>query len=113
MNRTVRSHPSENKSSKSAGGKKGVTFLGLKTNTTQFVDTSISNIEDKPLESILLTFHEQLSIDAEKKPKYQVGTTFNEHCTEGYQFLVNVLICDAKESGRDPDRLSKMKLTTL
>ena len=41
MNMTLASEKG-GKSNRSTGGKQGVTFLGLKTNTTQFVDTSIS-----------------------------------------------------------------------
>ena len=55
MNMTLGSGKGDGKSSRSTG-KQGVTFLGLKTNTTQFVDTSISQYEDKTLDAILMGF---------------------------------------------------------
>lgn len=112
MNKTMISAPGDDKAnSSSAGGKagKGTTYLGLKTNTTQFVDTSINQYEDKALEILLVNFYDQLITDKEKKYSKKVAENFNETCSEGYQLLVNVLLA----TGRDPDKISKMRVTTL
>ena len=104
-----------NKKAKEGSGKKGTTFLGLKTNTTQFIDTSISQYDDKVLDALLSSFLDELQTDREKAKngnKVTIAPKFNDECSDGYQFLINVMICP-EDSERDPDRLDKMKIIAL
>ena len=86
MNATMLSQPGDGKSNRSGGvaTKKGTTFLGLKTNTTQFVDTSISQYEDKALDAILAQFNDQLQRDKERNYKEGIALDFVTNCAEGF-----------------------------
>lgn len=108
MNMTLVSGDAQSSRSK---GKKATTFLGLKTNT-QFVDTSISQYEDKTLDAILIQFYDQLMRDKDKNYRDRIAETFVSECAEGFQFLVNILDSSAAKD-RDPEKLYKMRLTTL
>ena len=61
---------------------------------------------------MLMGFYDQLIRDKDRKYKDKIALTFVSDCAEGFQFLVNVLDHSAAQ-GRDPEKLFKMRLTTL